>query len=179
MPCLFLWLPLGATSWSSASLSRGAPLRAVQPSLSLLEGQRHFLHVDDLTGSEVREVLELAKQIKKVLGTAEYQPFTYKTLSMVFTKPSTRTRVSFESGFFRLGGHALCLGEEIGCVQCNSPFMCDDLSGSKCGFIHTDAHGAGCPCQHWKARGDKGHLSCACKHERRHHGAPVCALGHP
>lgn len=86
----------------------------MQPVAKLPDGQRHFLHVDDLTSAEVREVLELAKKIKPILGTSDYQPFARKTLSMVFTKPSTRTRVSFESGFFRLGGHALCLGEEIG-----------------------------------------------------------------
>jgi len=78
--------------------------------------QRHFLHVNDLTGAEVREVLELAKQIKPlVLGrSAEYKPFAGQTLAMVFTKASCRTRVSFESGFYRLGGHALCLGAEVG-----------------------------------------------------------------
>ena len=61
-------------------------------------------------------MLELAKKIKGVLaaGVGEYTPFAGKTLAMVFTKPSTRTRVSFESGFYRLGGHALCLGEEVG-----------------------------------------------------------------
>jgi len=87
--------------------------RARQP-VALAEGQRHFLHVDDLSSAEVREVLELAKAIKPILGSKAYTPFTQQTLAMVFTKPSTRTRVSFESGFFRLGGHALCLGEEIG-----------------------------------------------------------------
>eukprot|EP00965_Chrysotila_dentata_P186585 6160831-Pleurochrysis_carterae.AAC.1 len=69
-----------------------------------------------LTPMTVREVLDLAKEIKGLLksGDKTYKPFTGQTLSMIFTKPSTRTRVSFESGFFRLGGHALCLGEEVG-----------------------------------------------------------------
>ena len=64
----------------------------------------------------MREVLDLAKEIKALLksGSSEYKPFKDQTLAMIFTKPSTRTRVSFESGFFRLGGHALCLGEEVG-----------------------------------------------------------------
>jgi len=97
----------------SAARYRGNSISAVEASL-LPAGQRHFLHVNDLTGAEVREVLELAKAIKPILGSKDYTPFTQQTLSMIFTKPSTRTRVSFESGFFRLGGHALCLGEEIG-----------------------------------------------------------------
>jgi len=72
--------------------------------------------VNDLSSAEVREVLELAKAIKPLVqsGSQTYKPFTGKTLAMIFTKPSTRTRVSFESGFYRLGGHAMCLGEEIG-----------------------------------------------------------------
>ena len=79
-------------------------------------GQRHFLHVDDLSSEEFRQVIDLAKKIKPMVkaGKQDYKPFTGQTLSMVFCKPSTRTRVSFESGFYRLGGHALCLGEEIG-----------------------------------------------------------------
>jgi len=105
-----------AVAWSPSCqpLRLAAAPRAASPVAALPDGQRHFLHVNDLTGAEVREVLELAKSIKPILGTPGYTPFTQKTLSMVFTKPSTRTRVSFESGFFRLGGHALCLGEEIG-----------------------------------------------------------------
>ena len=41
---------------------------------------------------------------------ANYTPFSGKTLAMIFAKPSARTRVSFETGFYRLGGHALYLG---------------------------------------------------------------------
>ena len=110
---MLAWASLFA-AWSPSCQPARAALRAASPVAALPDGQRHFLHVNDLTGAEVREVLELAKSIKPILGTPGYTPFTQKTLSMVFTKPSTRTRVSFESGFFRLGGHALCLGEEIG-----------------------------------------------------------------
>jgi ornithine carbamoyltransferase len=58
----------------------------------------------------------LAKAIKPLVKSRSpaYKPFEGQTLAMVFTKPSTRTRVSFESGFYRLGGHAMCLGEEVG-----------------------------------------------------------------
>jgi len=82
----------------------------------LPDNQHHFLAINDLTGKEVRSLLDLAKKIKPlVLGRSPaYRPFDTRTLAMVFTKPSTRTRVSFESGFYRLGGHALCLGEEVG-----------------------------------------------------------------
>jgi len=106
---------LGATAWTAGSLRPSGRPAAQDIRLSALpSGQRHFLHVDDLSGAEVREVLELAKEIKGKLGANTYKPFAGQTLSMVFTKPSTRTRVSFESGFYRLGGHALCLGEEVG-----------------------------------------------------------------
>ncbi len=73
--------------------------------------KRDFLHVSDFTTEEIWETLELAKWLKKKFRTGEaYTPFTGKTLAMIFAKPSARTRVSFESGFFRLGGHALFLG---------------------------------------------------------------------
>ncbi|KAL1514641.1 hypothetical protein AB1Y20_003734 [Prymnesium parvum] len=110
----FASLALFVASWAAYRTPLHGLARSPRPAASLPQGQRHFLHVNDLTGAEVREVLELAKTIKPILGTPDYTPFKQKTLSMVFTKPSTRTRVSFESGFFRLGGHALCLGEEIG-----------------------------------------------------------------
>jgi len=88
----------------------------METSPSLPANQHHFLAVNDLTREELRSMLDLAKKIKPLVldRSPDYRPFDTRTLAMVFTKPSTRTRVSFESGFYRLGGHALCLGEEVG-----------------------------------------------------------------
>jgi ornithine carbamoyltransferase len=100
---------------SPDSRQPAARLNAANCDTNLPAGQRHFLHVDDLSSSEVREVMELAKKIKGVLkGGGSYKPFAGQTLAMIFTKPSCRTRVSFESGYWRLGGHSLCLGSEVG-----------------------------------------------------------------
>ncbi len=107
---------VAVAAWQPHAALPHAPRRAAPPVTMLAPGQRHFLHVDDLNGAEVREVLELAKAIKPLTKAppCAYRPFDGQTLAMLFTKPSTRTRVSFESGFHRLGGHALCLGEEVG-----------------------------------------------------------------
>ena len=73
--------------------------------------KRDFLHITDFTTEEIWETLELAKWIKgKFREGEEYRPFKGKTMAMIFAKPSARTRVSFETGFFKLGGHALFLG---------------------------------------------------------------------
>jgi len=72
---------------------------------------KDFLHITDFSTDEILETLELARTIKeKFYNGEEYLPFKGKTLAMIFAKPSARTRVSFETGFFRLGGHALFLG---------------------------------------------------------------------
>ena len=72
---------------------------------------RNFLHVSDFTTEEIFETLELAKWIKNKFNNREnYQPFFNQSLAMIFAKPSARTRVSFETGYYRLGGHALYLG---------------------------------------------------------------------
>jgi len=127
MPCRSLGLALilapSCLSWTVRprqlphAPTPSVATRALSPAASVLpDGKRHFLHVDDLTSAEFREVLDLAKAIKPIVqgGDQGYKPFLGQTLAMIFCKPSTRTRVSFESGFFRLGGHAMCLGEEIG-----------------------------------------------------------------
>ena len=99
--------------------ARTVPARSsvrMETTPSLPANQHHFLAVNDLTREELRSMLDLAKKIKPLVldRSPDYRPFDTRTLAMVFTKPSTRTRVSFESGFYRLGGHALCLGEEVG-----------------------------------------------------------------
>lgn len=58
------------------------------------------------------KILQKASEVKALLksGDRTFQPFKGKTMSMIFTKPSMRTRVSFEAGFSLLGGHAIYLG---------------------------------------------------------------------
>ena len=77
---------------------------------------KDFLHITDFTADEILTTLDLAQSIKaKFYAREEYCPFKGQTLAMIFAKPSARTRVSFETGFFRMGGHALFLGpDDIG-----------------------------------------------------------------
>ena len=72
---------------------------------------KDFLHVDDLNEADFYELIDIAHSIKKKFkDNADYSPLSRKTMAMIFAKPSARTRISFETGFFRLGGHALFLG---------------------------------------------------------------------
>ena len=72
---------------------------------------KHFLHIADYTKDELWDILHLAKEIKTRFHNREkYKPFKDQSLAMVFAKPSARTRVSFETGFTWMGGHALFLG---------------------------------------------------------------------
>ena len=72
---------------------------------------KDFLHVNDLSKDEFYELIELSKWIKdKIKNNDSYSPMKNKSMAMIFAKPSARTRVSFEAGFYRLGGHALYLG---------------------------------------------------------------------
>jgi len=72
--------------------------------------EKDFLHIDDWTRDEILSSLDLAVEVKRKLKNREaYKPFKDHTLAMIFAKPSARTRVSFETGFYRLGGHAIYL----------------------------------------------------------------------
>jgi len=73
--------------------------------------QRHLLSLKDYSAGEIDEIFVLASQIK-ANPAAHAQALAGKTLGMIFQKPSTRTRVSFEVGMFQLGGHGLFLGGE-------------------------------------------------------------------
>jgi len=64
----------------------------------------------DLTKEEIEEVLKTSELLKlQLVRGEEHLLLKGKTLAMIFEKPSTRTRVSFEVGMFQLGGHALYL----------------------------------------------------------------------
>ena len=68
--------------------------------------KKDFLKMTDLTSQELKEVIELAVRIKK--NPEKYsKSLSGKTLLMIFAKPSLRTRVSFETGMTKLGGHAI------------------------------------------------------------------------
>lgn len=72
--------------------------------------KRHFLTLMDLSCAELRDLIERAIELKalRYAGT-EPQSLSGKLLAMIFTKASTRTRVSFEAGITQLGGSALFL----------------------------------------------------------------------
>ena len=71
----------------------------------------HFLHIADFSKDELWNMLHLAKEIKTKFQNREgYEPFKGQSLAMIFAKPSARTRISFETGFTWMGGHALFLG---------------------------------------------------------------------
>jgi ornithine carbamoyltransferase len=71
---------------------------------------RDFLRVDDLTAGAIEAVLDLADHLKALQARRLPHPWLAgRTLGMIFEKPSTRTRVSFEVGMVQLGGHAVHL----------------------------------------------------------------------
>ncbi len=75
--------------------------------MAKLQG-KDLISIHDLSSQDVLEILSLAKELKeKPRKTLEG-----KTLAMIFEKPSTRTRVSFEVGMWQLGGHTINLAPE-------------------------------------------------------------------
>ncbi|TMK69162.1 MAG: ornithine carbamoyltransferase [Actinobacteria bacterium] len=71
---------------------------------------RSFTRVADWSRDELMEVLELADELKRLRRAhEEHHLLPGRTLGMIFQKPSTRTRVSFEVGIYELGGTALYL----------------------------------------------------------------------
>ena len=72
--------------------------------------KKDLLKLLDLTGEEISHILDVADQMKyNQKHGIKHDYLQGKTLAMIFEKNSTRTRVSFETGMFQLGGHALFL----------------------------------------------------------------------
>ncbi|TCZ64013.1 ornithine carbamoyltransferase [Roseicella aquatilis] len=71
---------------------------------------RHFLELMDFEQTTLRRMLDLAAQAKR--GAVTNRPLAGRTVALIFEKPSTRTRVSFEVGITQLGGHALVLSSK-------------------------------------------------------------------
>ncbi|NLK52446.1 MAG: ornithine carbamoyltransferase [Syntrophomonadaceae bacterium] len=71
---------------------------------------RDFICMHDYTQEEIYQILEVARVLKEKQRRRESHPLLAgKTLGMIFTKSSTRTRVSFETGIYQLGGYGLFL----------------------------------------------------------------------
>ncbi|MDG2089008.1 MAG: ornithine carbamoyltransferase [Arenicellaceae bacterium] len=71
---------------------------------------RHFLTLMDLSSAELRSILSRAVELKSAVAAGEViAPLSRKTLAMIFTKSSTRTRVSFDTGMRQLGGGSIFL----------------------------------------------------------------------
>lgn len=71
---------------------------------------KHLLKLADLSKEDILDILNLADQLKyETHHGIEHHHLKGKTLGMIFQKSSTRTRVSFETGMYQLGGQALFL----------------------------------------------------------------------
>jgi ornithine carbamoyltransferase len=71
-------------------------------------GPRHFLDLKDFDTATLRQMLDVASGFKNA-GRVSSRPLAGKTLALIFEKPSTRTRVSFEVGMRQLGGDVINL----------------------------------------------------------------------
>jgi ornithine carbamoyltransferase len=74
-----------------------------------------FISLADLTRGEIEELLSLAIDLKRRQKSGEkYRPLDGKTLGMLFEKPSLRTRVTFETGIYQLGGLGVFMEMRLG-----------------------------------------------------------------
>jgi len=71
---------------------------------------KDLLTLDELSDGEIKKIIDLAIKLKKNNRREKDKPLLKnKTLAMIFEKPSTRTRISFDTGMYQLGGHSIYL----------------------------------------------------------------------
>ena len=78
---------------------------------------KHFTCISQLTNEELEHLIQHSIDLKsswntKAIESRSKRPLLGQSMSMIFQKRSTRTRVSTETGIFMLGGHALMLGPQ-------------------------------------------------------------------
>ena len=79
---------------------------------------KDLISIHDLEIGEVALILDVAAKLKRKQKKGEpHQYLKGKTLAMLFSKASTRTRTSFEVGFFQLGGHPIYLSDQMSPVN--------------------------------------------------------------
>lgn len=72
---------------------------------------KHLLKLSDWTAQEILDILDLADDLKtRQKNGICPKPLAGKSVALLFTKPSTRTRCSFDVGVYQLGGHPVTLG---------------------------------------------------------------------
>jgi ornithine carbamoyltransferase len=75
---------------------------------------QHFLDLSEFSGKELREILSVASKLKAKRNNDSTRPLAGRKLALIFEKPSTRTRVSFDAAMYELGGHSIVLtGKEM------------------------------------------------------------------
>ncbi len=75
--------------------------------------KRDFLSIPDFTTEEIYETLQKAVEVKRLTKAGNCpQPFLGKTFGCIFHKPSLRTRISFETGIYQLGGYSLFITDK-------------------------------------------------------------------
>src|SRR3989339_2249711 len=74
---------------------------------------KDFISIHELTAADLEEIFKLSADLKAKLKNGEKHEYLWaKSMAMIFEKPSTRTRVSFEIGMWQLGGLAINLDQE-------------------------------------------------------------------
>lgn len=95
---------------------------------------KHFLKETDFKPHELNEVFALARDLKANRGRPKLQPLAGQTWAMIFSKSSTRTRVSFEVGIHELGGNPLFLNKSD--IQLGRGETVEDTARVLSRFVH-------------------------------------------
>ncbi len=96
---------------------------------------KDLLTFDELDKKEVAQLIDLAIKLKKETKKNGNKPvLKNKTLAMIFEKPSTRTRISFETGMYQLGGYALNLSPND--MQLSRGETIEDTAKTLSGYVN-------------------------------------------